>query len=386
MGFGGDSVSDLQIMWDVLFSGEGVTTKGTDKDIAKEMDEVSSPHKIDSVLRWNTVLKGQKVAASGFTSGLRYMISIDHLDSEEISHLLKKLESFTHPFAELITCHITESLEFPLTRRAKLRFPSLGRIALVSRFTHGLGYTELTQIKAALNNQTKDTKNGLDPIRLGKGSSGGLFSEEFRSMMGDSHWFLLLSTMTDEGYQSPLKTLSSGSDGGMYELSFDLRKAISTLVEESKGKWWQPLDPDELVLNPQMIFDPSEDLATEFDPTHFHHHNSSNQTLIEKMIETEMAQTGDEMVADDLQYIAERLIKRKRLLRQITGNEHGLVSGLESGILQAQVFKPWIAEEFINCLAFFLITRKPKYWRNGKSEILLIHKADEIDIDVLKNE
>ena len=87
-----------------------------------------------------------------------------------------------------------------------------------------------------------------------------------------------------------------------------------------------------------MIFDPSEDLATEFDPTHFHHHNSSNQTLIEKMIETEMAQTGDEMVADDLQYIAERLIKRKRLLRQITGNEHGLVSGLESGILQAQVY------------------------------------------------
>jgi hypothetical protein len=74
------------------------------------------------------------------------------------------------------------------------------------------------------------------------------------------------------------------------------------------------------------------------------------------------------------------------LSRQITGSEHGLVSGLESGILQAKVVKPWIAEEFINCLAFFLMTRKPKYWRNGKSEILLIHKVDEIDIDVLKNE
>ena len=99
-----------------------------------------------------------------------------------------------------------------------------------------------------------------------------------------------------------------------------------------------------------------------------------------------MVQTGNEDVADDLQYTAERLIRRKRLSRQITGSEHGLVSGLESGILQEQVVKPWIAEEFINCLAFFLMTRKPKYWRNGKSEILLIHRVDDIDIDVLKNE
>jgi len=379
-------MSHLKIMWDVLFSGEGVVNKGTDKTIAAQMDETSSPHKIDAVLRWNTVLKGQKVAASGFTSGLRYMISIDHLDSEEISNLLQRLESFTHPLAERITCHIAESLEFPLTRSAKLRVPSIGRIALVSRFTHGLGYSELNQIKTAINNQTKDTKNGLDPIRLGKGSSGGLFSDEFRSIMEDSHWFLLLSTTTEEGYQSPLKTLTSGSDGGMYELSFDLRKAISTLVEESKGKWWQPLDPDELVLNPQMIFDPSENLVTEFDPTHFHHHSNSNKTLIDKMIESEMVQTGNEDVADDLQYTAERLIRRKRLTRQITGSDHGLVSGLESGILQEQVVKPWIAEEFINCLAFFLMTRKPKYWRNGKSEILLIHRVDDIDIDVLKNE
>ena len=386
MGFGGGSVSHLQIIWDVLFSGEGVITKGTDKDIAKEMDAVSSPHQIDAVLRWNTVLKGQKVAAQGFTSGLRYMISIDHLNPDEISTLLQKLEIFTHPFAERITCHIAESLEYPLTRSAKLRFPSIGRIALVSRFTHGLGFSELTQQNAVKKNQTKDTKNGLDPIRLGKGSSGGLFSDEFRSIMGDSNWFLLLSTTTEKGYQSPSKALTSGSDGGMYELSFDLRKAISTLVEESEGTWWQTLNPNDLILNPQLLFDPTEDLTTEFDPTHFHHHDSSNKTLINKMIEAEMVQTGNEDVADDLQYTAERLIRRKRLSRQITGSEHGLVSGLESGILQAQVVKPWIAEEFINCLAFFLMTRKPKYWRNGKSEILLIHKVDEIDIDVLKNE
>ena len=375
----------LRIIWDVLFRGEFVTQKGTDVEVAKAMDTQCSDYKIEAVLRWNTVIAGQKVARAGFTSGLRYLIPVDHVSNGEIKTLLDSLQSFTHESCETSACMISESLDFPLNRSAKARFPLLGRIALMSRFTHGLGYNNLTQINAAKANQTKDTKNGLDPIRTGKGSSGELFRENIGKLMSDSLWFLVLTTSTAEGYHTPSKALSGGSDGGMYELSFDLRDAISMLVDDSKGEWWEPLDPEDLNLNPQLIVNPTEELENPFDPATFHHHDSKAQAIIGKVLKIEMEQTGDEIMRDDLEYTLQRLTRSKRVTRQLTGNEHGLVPGIEEHLISEHIMKPWLAEEFFNCLAFFLMTRKPKYWRNGKSEILLLHSLEDLKLDELKD-
>jgi hypothetical protein len=379
-------VATFRIVWDVLFQGDTVTTKGTDSKVAEAMDSHCPDQKVESALRWNTVLSGQKTSRAGFTSGLRYLIPVDHLSSNEIQSLLDSLSSFTHESCASSSCTFSESLGFPLSRSAKLRFPSQGRIALLSEFTHGLGYTDLKQIQNAKNTQTKETKEGLDPIGTGKGSSGRRFSEEFRSSMSDSRWFLVLSTSTEEGYKPPNEILSGGSDGGMYDLAFDLRDSISTLVDASKGSWWQPLDSDDLTLNPQLTLDPSDTLETPFDPAHYHHHDEKAQGLADKVLDVEIEQTGDEMMRDDLEYTLQRLTRSKRPSRQITGNEHGLVPGLEEHLISEHIIKPWLSEEFFNCLAFFLMTRKPKYWRNGKSKIQLLHPVEGLDIDLLMDQ
>ncbi len=378
-------MGSLRIVWDVLFRGDKVNEKGVDRAVATAMDEHTSNHKIESVLRWNTVLSGQKTSRAGFTSGLRYIIPVDHLSSDEIKALTDTLMTFKNDKCESSNCMLSESLEFPLGRQAKARFPILGKIALTSYFTHGMGYTELKKIKAAMANQTKDTKNGLDPTRMGPGCSGGLFSEEFKQMMANPLWFLMLSTSTEEGYKAPVDVLSSGSDGGMYQLSFDLRDAISELVSVSKGVWWDPLDEDDLNLNPQLILDPTTIIDNPLDPNNYHHHDDNNQNLIDKVLEIEMEQTGDEVTADDLNYVLKRLKKNKRKRWQLTGEEHGLVPGLEEALIGEHIIKPWISEEFFNCLAFFLMTRKPKYWRNGKSEIQLLHSLDGLNIELLKD-
>ena len=379
-------MAQLQVIWDVLFNGKAVTKKGSDKEVSSAMDAHIGQTQVASVLRWNTVLEGQKVAAAGFTSGLRYLIPIDHLESKDAQAFIDSLPAFTHPLADLSKYSIAETLDFPLSRSVKARFPVLGKIALQTKFTNGLGYTDHTKIKSSMKNQTKDTKNGLDPIRDGKGSSSTLFSEAFRSLLSDSNWFLVLSTSTEDGVQSPEAVLSRGSDGGRYELNYDLREFAATLTEQSKNHWWTPLDPEDIKLNPQLSFDPSNPLDSEFDPTHFHHHGSKTETLIENVIVWEKKQSGDDDIIEEIEYTLGRLSREKRLYRQITGNEHGLVSGLEEGIITNNVILPWLSEEFVNCLAFFIMTRKPQYWRNGQSEIHLIHPSDGVDIDLLMNQ
>lgn len=376
----------LQVIWDVLFNGQAVTKKGSDKEVASAMDSHLGTTQVASVLRWNTVLEGQKVAAAGFTSGLRYMIPIDYLDSVESQTLIDSLGAFTHSLVDLSKCSIAEALDFPLSRSVKARFPVLGKLALQTKFTNGLGYTDHTKIKSSMKNQTKDTKNGLDPTRDGKGSSNSLFSDVFRSLLSDSNWFLVLSTSTEDGVQSPEAVLSRGSDGGMYELNYDLRTFASTLTEQSENHWWTPLDTEDISLNPQLSFDPSEPLDSEFDPSNFHHHGPKIEKLIENVIDWEKKQSGDDDFIEELEYTLERLSREKRLIRQITGNDHGLVSGLESGIITNKVILPWISEEFVNCLAFFIMTRKPQYWRNGQSQIHLIYPSDGVDIDLLMNQ
>ena len=77
--------------------------------------------------------------------------------------------------------------------------------------------------------------------------------------------------------------------------------------------------------------------------------------------------------------------EKDKFIKQLT-KEDGLVQGLEKGVIEREVVRPWFSTEFINCLGFFLMTRKPKYWRNGEASIELLHPYSEEIIESLKEE
>ena len=107
------------------------------------------------------------------------------------------------------------------------------------------------------------------------------------------------------------------------------------------------------------------------------------ENLINNVIENEMVQTGDEAMLEDLRYKLGRLTRGRRIPRQLT-SEHGLVQGLERGLIGQEVIRPWLTDEFVNCLGFFLMTRKPKYWRNGTAGILLVQPYSDELVESLK--
>ena len=371
-------MSAHSLVWDVIFTGEGVVDKGTTDVMLVAMNEqINLP--IIEVQNWNTLHKGQKVARAGFTSGLRFIIDISHSNKNEIVELNNSLSSFDHSLCAISIVSIAEKLSFPMDPQTKSRFPEMGRMMISVEFTNGLGYTDAASIRAAMSNQTKDTKNGLDPISTGKGSSGKLFSEEFRTMMSDSSWFRRFTTF--DGVDAGL--LSGAAMGGSYDFAFDLRNAISELTENSEGIWWEKLDPEELTLSPTLIVDPSEEINSQFDPSKFYHLTTNSDKLIENVSNVELEQTGDSSNVEDIKYDSSRLIRGRRIRRQV-GVDQGLAHGNESFIISNHVIRPWLADEFVNCLGFFLMTRKPKYWRNGKSTIQLIQPFSVELIEALK--
>ena len=388
-------MSAHSLVWDVIFTSEGVVDKGTTDVMLVAMNEqINLP--IIEVQNWNTLHKGQKVARAGFTSGLRFIIDISHSNKNDIVELNNSLSSFDHSLCGISIVSIAEKLSLPMDPQTKSRFPEMGRMMVSVEFTNGLGYTDAASIRAAMSNQTKDTKNGLDPISTGKGSSGKLFSEEFRTMMSDSSWFRRFTTrefpedkdgnrryidVRTDGAEAGL--LSGAAMGGSYDFAFDLRNAISELTENSEGIWWEKLDPEELTLSPSLIVDPSEEMNSQFDPSKFYHLTTNSDKLIENVSNVELEQTGDSSNVDDIDYDSSRLIRGRRIRRQV-GVEQGLAHGNESFIISNHVIRPWLADEFVNCLAFFLMTRKPKYWRNGKSTIQLIQPFSVELIEALK--
>ena len=371
-------MNPLSIIWDVLFTSEGVEDRGTTDVMLVAMNEqITNP--IREVQNWNTLHKGQKVARAGFTSGLRFIIDISHSSVSDISKLNDVLSSFDHPLCAISIVSISETLSLPMDPQTKSRFPEIGRMMISVEFTNGLGYTDASGIRSALSNQTKDTKNGLDPISTGKGSSGKLFSEEFRSIMSDSSWFRRFTTF--DGVKAGL--LSGAAMGGSYDFSFDFRGAISELTDISEGTSWEKLDPDELTLTPSLIVDPTDAIESNFDPANFYHLSANTAKLIENASQIEIEQTGNSGNVEDIEYDSSRLIRGRRIRRQV-GVDQGLAHGNESFVISNHVIRPWFADEFVNCLAFFLMTRKPKYWRNGKSTIQLIQPFSIDLIEALK--
>jgi hypothetical protein len=270
---------------------------------------------------------------------------------------------------------IAEILPLPLDNEVKNRFQPIGRLGLFVEFTNGLGFTELSKIKTAKGDQTVEPKNGLDPTATGKKNSGKIFSDEFRSMMGDSNWFTRHHTPADA-------ITIKNTTGGMYEVSFDLTKAINKITEMSEGEWWSKLDPTELTLNPILWVDSTNTIPTPFDPHNWYHHNiTKRKTNWEKIVKWEMHQTNnsDELL-DEIEYSINRMTKGRRPQKTLT-QKQGVVAGNEHAAVANHFVSPWIAMEFINCLAYFLMSAKPKFWRNGRAEVWLFHDLSSISIE-----
>ena len=372
-------MNHISIVWDVLFTGKAVTEKGSTDIMLMSMSEhIQFP--IDEVMNWNTLHKGQKVSRAGYTSGLRFILDVTNLDILEISKLERLAISFEHKLSNLSSVSLAEKLHIPLNPQAKIRFPELGRIMLCVKFTDGLGYSDAKQIRNAIGTQTKETKDGLDPTGIGKGSSGICFNDEFRSILSDANWFRRFPS----NFGAPKGLLTKAASGGCYDLSYDLRKGVRNLTDSSEGIWWSKLDPDELTLSPSLIVDPSELNLSGFDPSNFHHlMENKSKKLVAKSLEIEMEQTANDSLINDLKYNFDR-IKRGRRIRKQIGVSHGLAHGNEKFVISNYVIRPWFAEEFINCLAFFLMTRKPKYWRNGQSELCIVQPFSLELIEALK--
>tara|TARA_B110000008_G_scaffold100348_1_gene103076 strand:+ start:892 stop:2016 length:1125 start_codon:yes stop_codon:yes gene_type:complete len=369
------------IVWDILFVPSAITNSKSSSEILGSIEENLTGLKPTKVMNWNSVLKGQKVSRSGFTSGLRIIYDISYKSKDEILTLTKQLNNFSNPIIANNNLSIAEVLPLPLDIKTKKSFPEIGKLLLSVKFTHGLGYDDVKSINSAVSNQTKDTKDGLDPTREGKGSSGKLFSTSTRSLLSDSYWFRIFPV---RGGGINEINVNGRADGGAYQLSFDLRKGVSELVQQSENIWWDPLDPEELTLNPKMVVDMNKNLESNFDPSKFYHLNAK-ENLIENVFDIEKMQTGDDEIIDDLEYTFRRIRKGRRSIKQLT-KEDGLVQGLEKGVIEREVVRPWFSTEFINCLGFFLMTRKPKYWRNGEASIELLHPYSEEIIESLKEE
>ena len=369
------------IVWDILFTPLAINNPKSSSEILVAIEENIASFKPKKILNWNTVLKGQKVSRSGYTSGLRIIYDISDLSKQDVFKLIKQLSDFSYPIIADKNFSVAEMLPLPLDIKTKKKFPEIGKLLLSVKFTHGLGYDDVKSINSAVSNQTKDTKDGLDPIREGKGSSGKLFSTSTRSLLSDSYWFRIFPVGGEVINET---NINGRADGGAYQLSFDLRNGISELVQESENIWWNALDPEELTLNPKIVVDMNEILQSNFDPSKFYH-LEAGENLIEKVYEIEKLQTNDEEIIEDLEYTFRRIIKGRRNIKQLT-KEDGLVQGLEKGVIEREVVRPWFSTEFINCLGFFLMTRKPKYWRNGESSIELLLPYSEEIIESLKEE
>ena len=366
--------SSLMLVWDCLFSNEAIVDNAkTVKAVAAAMDEACESLVVDAVARWNTVLGGA-VSRAGFTSGLRLVISIDRKSTQEVKTIHTDLQKFSHELVDISTIRLAENLETPLRLNVKNRFPLQGRIAISTTFTNGLGYTELKQIQNAKKNQTVDTKNGLDIKRMDGKGSGKRFSNEFHAMIDNSDWFTVSNI-----YGTSVTEELTGADGGMYESTFDISRCIEELVSISGGVWWNALNPEDLTLNPILSVDYSNPIDSEYDPAMWLHLSKAN---FKKALEAEERQTGSETEIEDIQYLADRITRGSRSVKQLT-SQHGLVAGLEKGLISKHVIQPWIALEFINCLKYYLMTRMPNFWRNNKSEIWLFHEFNEISLSEL---
>ena len=156
-------MNPLSLVWDVLFVDSSINEKNTSRKMIDSMGAyVGVP--VRDLMNWNTVMKGQKTSGAGFTSGLRYVIDVSEDSASSLIELANRLLSFEDELCAISSVSLAEKLPIPLDRKTRKSFPEIGRLMLSVRFTHGLGYDDAKKIKNAMGTQTKETKDGLNPI------------------------------------------------------------------------------------------------------------------------------------------------------------------------------------------------------------------------------
>jgi len=365
-------MSRFYLVWDVMMTGEAITSK-KEVALAEQMQEHASGFEVQTVQRWNHVADGKKTTAAGFTTGLRFTFPL--ASTSDAAQAIAHLSAFESGISSSSTCRVAESISFPLDRSIKQRLPALGQVVLQTRFTHGLGQTSHKAIQNAKSDQTRMTKHALDPTNTGKNSSASWFTDEFRALLSNPSWFLVIPTHGE----SPSSMLKTGAEGGVYEPSYNFHAAIEDLTSASEGHWWSELSDDAAhSMRPTLMFDPTEQLSCPYDPSTFTQFQSTSER-INAVLEHEEAQTGDPSLMESLQYDLERISRGRRIVRQATSDD-GLVSGMERFVVKSKFIQPFITEEFFNALGFFLMARYPKFWRNGESEVLLFHTSESLEL------
>jgi hypothetical protein len=378
-------MNEFYIVLDALFKPELVSESKTASDASDTLSKFLSGTRAEFIQTWNMVSKGQKSTRAGKPAGLRVFISCDGMTHESITELIAKMSTFSDSNIAEVTVSFAESPSIPLDRKRKLRLPFFGKVGVYIEYTNALGVTESSKIKTALGDQAVETKNGLNPIGEGKKSSSGRFSEEFRSIFSNPYFFLgsIIRLENEEGIQPIGEAIKGKSHNAMYMLNYNLEHHIESLSADSEGKWWDKLDPESLDMNPTLRVVTQDGFDSKYDPCSFHHHESSDKR-IDNVYKMENMQTAgsdeNEIVKDELEYIFSRLTREKRPQLAITGDEHGLVPGLESSLVGRHVVGPWFIEEMYNSLAYFVMTAKPRFWRNGSSRVFFFHNPEEVDI------
>ena len=378
-------MSEFYVVIDAIFKPELVSETKTASNVSESLSKFLSGTRAEFIQTWNMVSKGQKSTRAGKPAGLRLFISCDGMSSSSINELIDKSSSYSDSNVKEVAVSFAESPSVPLDRKRKLRLPFFGKVGVYIEYTNALGVTESSKIKTALGDQAVETKNGLNPIGEGKKSSSARFTEEFRSIFTDPYFFLgsTIHLENEDGIQPIGEAIKGKSHNAMYMLNYNLQHHIETLSADSEGKWWDKLDPDSLDMNPILRVVTQDGFDSKYDPNTFHHHESSDKR-IEKVYEMEDMQTGEstenEIVKDELDYTFRRLRREKRPQLAITGDEHGLVPGLEHALVCKHVVGPWLIEEMYNSLAYFVMTAKPRFWRNGESKIFFFHNPEEVDL------
>ena len=378
-------MSEFYVVIDAIFKPELVSESKTASNVSDSISKFLSGTRVEFIQTWNMVSKGQKSTRAGKPAGLRLFISCDGMSSSSISELIAESSSFSDSNVIEVAVSFAESPSIPLDRKRKLRLPFFGKVGVYIEYTNALGVTESSKIKTALGDQAVETKNGLNPIGDGKKSSSGRFSEEFRSIFTNPYFFLgsIVPLENEEGIQPIGESIKGKSHNAMYMLNYNLQHHIETLSADSEGKWWDKLDSESLDMNPTLRVVTQDGFDSKYDPSTFHHHEPSDKR-IEKVYEMEDMQTGgsteNEIVKDELEYTFNRLRREKRPQLAITGDEHGLVPGLEHALVGKHVAGPWLIEEMYNSLAYFVMTAKPRFWRNGESKIFFFHNPEEVVI------
>lgn len=360
------------------------------------------------------LMEGQRRSKSGSTIGYRFILNTLLLSEDEREAVIAKLSGAPIPGTnDIRTVFNLTPLSTPVGFIQAQETPEVGILTLNVRLSAGYGAIGAKQFKSIKENAIKDTKNVLNISnpKYNATTKYPYLNEAISSVFSNPLWYKV--KILDEKQDLP-----RGSVGGSYEISYNLKDLLDKLVEGSKGVWWQSLTGDEY--SPRLTVDCTQSLDVPQNPMTWYPHRPDNlfmqrinsavdvqrddEGLIQQInwntvdndctdsvVGWESRRSNDDFLIDDIQNVCETILgKQEDFEFDDEGNrvstgvysftpapiedltiDDGLTQGNEEFLVREIVLKPWIVREFIHLLQLFLLTRTPRDWLNGESEIRL---------------